>query len=110
MFFQQFADENFILNNLHKWYGHDFQISQLSKGSENLNYLLDGHLVVRVLYLAKSSPIFSQAFPYLEREVYFVREQVKCASVSVFSRWEVHSSTGCEGWQSLFSKIPLFNR
>jgi hypothetical protein len=72
MFFQQFADENFILNNLHKWYGHDCQISQLSKGSENLNYLIDGQLVVRVLYLAESSPIFSQAFPYLEREVYFV--------------------------------------
>jgi hypothetical protein len=41
MFFQQFADENFILNNLHKWNGHDCQISQLSKGSENLNYLID---------------------------------------------------------------------
>ncbi len=72
MFFQQFADKNFILNNLLKWYGCDCLISQLSKGSENLNYLIDGQLVVRVLYLAKSSPIFSQAFPYLEREVYFV--------------------------------------
>lgn len=72
MFFQQFEDENFILNIFHKWYGHDCQISQLSKGSENLNYLLDGQLVVRVLYLSESSPIFSQAFPYLEREVYFV--------------------------------------
>ena len=69
---QQFTDENLILNNLHKWYGHDCQISQLSKGSENLNYLIGSQLVIRVLYLAKSSPIFSQAFPYLEREVYFV--------------------------------------
>lgn len=71
MFFQQFQNERLIRKLLQDLYGKDISLRLLSGGTENLNYLINERLVVRILYLSQTSPLFYEAKSYLKREIQF---------------------------------------
>ena len=72
MFFQPFQNEILIKNLLRELYGEDISLRPLSGGTENLNYVMNERVVVRILYLPQTSPLFYEAKSYLKREIQFV--------------------------------------
>ncbi|VUW92679.1 Phosphotransferase enzyme family protein [Streptococcus constellatus] len=71
MFFQPFQNEILIKKLLRDLYGEDISLRPLSGGTENLNYVMNERVVVRILYLPQTSLLFSEAESYLQREIQF---------------------------------------
>lgn len=58
MFFQPFQNEILIKNLLRDLYGEDISLRPLSGGTENLNYVMNERVVVRILYLPRLPHFF----------------------------------------------------